>query len=76
MKSHPTPPTAPSTAAVEFRHVALSFDNRLLLDHISFSVPRGAMRILIGPSNCGKSTLLKLAIGLLKPDEGQVFLLG
>lgn len=76
MKSKPSQILAPSTAAVEFRAVTLSFDDELLLDRISFTVPRGAMRILVGPSNCGKSTLIKLAIGLLRPDEGQVFLLG
>lgn len=62
--------------ALEFRTVTISFDAPPILDGISFSVPRGEMRILIGPSNCGKSTIIKLAIGLLKPDSGQVFLLG
>ncbi|MBL8207773.1 MAG: ATP-binding cassette domain-containing protein [Blastocatellia bacterium] len=56
--------------------MSISFDDRPLLEHISFTVPRGAMRILVGPSNCGKSTILKLAIGLLQPDSGQIFLLG
>lgn len=65
--------TAP---ALEFRDVSISFDEELLLDRISFNVPRGAMRILVGPSNCGKSTMVKLAIGLLQPDSGQIFLLG
>ncbi len=65
-----------AAAAIEFRAVSLAFDDRVLLDRISFTVPRGAMRILIGPSNCGKSTILKLAIGLLRPDSGQIFLLG
>jgi phospholipid/cholesterol/gamma-HCH transport system ATP-binding protein len=67
--------SAPSATALEFRNVSLSFDEHLLLDRINFTVPRGAMRILIGPSNCGKSTIIKLAIGLLRPDSGQVFLL-
>ncbi|MDX2029032.1 MAG: ATP-binding cassette domain-containing protein [Blastocatellia bacterium] len=68
--------TETSTPAIEFRDVSLSFDNRVLLDAISFVVPRGEMRIIIGPSNCGKSTVLRLAIGLLKPDDGQIFLNG
>ncbi|HEX4946738.1 MAG TPA: ATP-binding cassette domain-containing protein [Blastocatellia bacterium] len=67
---------AASSAALEFRAVSLSFDEHRLLERISFVVPRGAMRILVGPSNCGKSTILKLAIGLLRPDSGQIFLLG
>jgi phospholipid/cholesterol/gamma-HCH transport system ATP-binding protein len=74
MKSKCSEPAV--SAALEFREVTLSFEDRLLLDRISFTVPRGAMRILVGPSNCGKSTILKLAIGLLRPDSGQVFLLG
>jgi phospholipid/cholesterol/gamma-HCH transport system ATP-binding protein len=62
--------------AVEFCDVSLAFEDHVLLDQISFNVPRGEMRILIGPSNCGKSTILRLAIGLLKPDNGQIFLDG
>ncbi|MFN0109398.1 MAG: ABC transporter ATP-binding protein [Blastocatellia bacterium] len=66
----------PNSHAVEFRDVSLSFDDHLLLDQISFTVPRGQMRIIIGPSNCGKSTVIKLACGLVKPDSGEIFLDG
>lgn len=66
----------PTTAALEFRDVSLSFNERLLLNRINFTLPRGELRILVGPSNCGKSTILKLGIGLLPPDSGQIFLLG
>ena len=66
----------PTSSAIEFHNVSLAFDDRVLLDRISFTVPRGAMRILIGPSNCGKSTLIKLATGLMKPDSGEIFLDG
>ncbi|HWQ35763.1 MAG TPA: ATP-binding cassette domain-containing protein [Blastocatellia bacterium] len=62
--------------AIEFRDVSLAFDERVLLDQISFTIPRGEMRIIVGPSNCGKSTVIKLAIGLLRPDSGQIFLDG
>ncbi len=72
---HLTQPKA-HAPAIELREVSISFDERTVLDNISFSVPRGEMRILIGPSNCGKSTVIKLGIGLLKPDAGQVFLMG
>src|SRR5215471_12907023 len=65
-----------SHPAIEFRDVFLAFDGVLLLDHISFTIPRGEMRILIGPSKSGKSTVMKLAIGLLKPDGGQIILDG
>lgn len=66
----------PARPAIEFRQVSLTFTERPLLDQISFAVPRGQMRIILGPSNCGKSTIIRLAIGLLKPDAGQVFLNG
>jgi phospholipid/cholesterol/gamma-HCH transport system ATP-binding protein len=65
-----------SHPAIEFRDVSIAFDGDVLLDHISFTVPRGEMRILIGPSKSGKTTIMKLAIGLLKPDNGQIFLDG
>jgi phospholipid/cholesterol/gamma-HCH transport system ATP-binding protein len=65
-----------STPALEFRRVSLAFTERPLLQDISFLVPRGQMRIILGPSNCGKSTILRLAVGLLKPDAGQIFLEG
>ena len=65
-----------ATPALEFRNVWLSFTEQPLLQDISFTVPRGQMRIILGPSNCGKSTILRLAVGLLKPDKGQVFLAG
>ncbi len=62
--------------AVEFQDVSLAFDGKILLDRVSFTIPRGEMRILIGPSKSGKSTILKLAIGLLKPDTGRILLDG
>lgn len=64
------------TPALEFRDVSIAFDEKSLLDGISFVIPRGQMRIVLGPSNCGKSTLIRLAIGLLKPDTGHVLLNG
>lgn len=64
------------TPAIEFRRVSLAFTEQALLREISFAVPPGEMRIILGPSNCGKSTIIRLTIGLLKPDAGQVFLEG
>lgn len=65
-----------NTSAIEFRDVSIAFDDRVLLDRISFRVPYGGMKIIVGPSNCGKSTIIKMTIGLLKPDSGQIFLEG
>ena len=71
MTEHPA-----GSATLDFRDVSISFDDRSVLDCISFTVPHGEMRIIVGPSNSGKSTLLKLAIGLLRPDAGQIWLRG
>lgn len=62
--------------AIEFRDVSIGFDDQPVLDRVSFVVPRGEMRIILGKVSSGKSTILKLAIGLLRPDEGQIFLDG
>lgn len=62
--------------AVEFRNVSLSFDGRRVLDNVSFKLDRGETIFLTGVSGSGKSVLLHIAIGLLRPDEGQVFVEG
>jgi phospholipid/cholesterol/gamma-HCH transport system ATP-binding protein len=64
------------TPAIEFRNVFLSFDDQLVLDNISFKVGQGEMILLTGVSGSGKSVLLRLAIGLLKPDSGRIFIEG
>jgi ABC-type multidrug transport system fused ATPase/permease subunit len=58
--------------AVEFRNVHFFFDDERVLDGISFTVLRGEIKIILSGSGGGKSTILKLILGLLKPDEGQV----
>jgi phospholipid/cholesterol/gamma-HCH transport system ATP-binding protein len=55
---------------VVFDHVALAFDDKVVLRDVSFVVPAGHMTILIGASGAGKSIVLKLILGLLKPDSG------
>ena len=62
--------------AVSFRDVSLAFDDTVVLDRLSFELPRGAMRIVIGSSGSGKSLLLKLILGLLKPDAGEIVVNG
>ena len=66
----------PDTPVVEFRDVSFSYTGAPVLRHISFSVQRGEQRIVLGPAGCGKSTLMKLANGLLMPDSGEVFIFG
>jgi len=60
------------TAAVVFDQVSIAFDDRVVLRDLSFSIPTGAMRILLGRSGSGKSVLLKLILGLLRPDSGAI----
>lgn len=71
------PPRAESaTYAVEFQDVHLAFEDNEVLRGISFRLPFGETKALFGVAGSGKSTILKLALGLLKPDSGRVLLLG
>jgi phospholipid/cholesterol/gamma-HCH transport system ATP-binding protein len=63
--------TAPRDAVI-FDRVLLAFDDHVVLKDLSFTIPTGAMRILLGPSGSGKSVILKLILGLLRPDDGTV----
>jgi phospholipid/cholesterol/gamma-HCH transport system ATP-binding protein len=62
--------------AVVFEHVSFAFDDHVVLRDVSFTVPDGSMRILLGASGAGKSVLLKLILGLLRPDAGAIFVRG
>jgi phospholipid/cholesterol/gamma-HCH transport system ATP-binding protein len=62
--------------AIEFRNVMLAFDDKVILDNLSFKVMKGETKIILGGSGGGKSTIIKLVLGLLKPDEGQVLVDG
>jgi len=65
-----------SIPAIEFRDVTLSFDDRVVLDGLSFTVQKGETKIILGGSGGGKSTTIKLLLGLLKPDSGRIFVDG
>lgn len=71
----PAPPPDKSPV-VAFRNVSLSFDGPPVLTDITFSVAPGETRILLGPAGVGKSVLLKLVIGLIRPQQGSVLLFG
>jgi phospholipid/cholesterol/gamma-HCH transport system ATP-binding protein len=62
--------------AIEFQDVFLSFDDKVILDHISFTVRRGECKIILGRSGGGKSTIIRLILGLLKPDSGRILIDG
>ncbi|MBX7054105.1 MAG: ATP-binding cassette domain-containing protein [Pyrinomonadaceae bacterium] len=62
--------------AIEFRDVYLAFDDQVILDGVNFSVRRGETKIVLGGSGSGKSTIINLILGLLKPDSGQILVDG
>jgi phospholipid/cholesterol/gamma-HCH transport system ATP-binding protein len=64
------------TPAIEFKDVTLSFDEKVILDGLSFKVNKGETKVILGGSGGGKSTTIKLILGLLKPDSGRVFVDG
>src|SRR5947207_4497792 len=62
--------------AIEFRGVTLEYDGRKVLNNLSFKVMKGETKIILGGSGCGKSTTIKLVLGLIKPDSGQILVEG
>lgn len=72
-----TPDTAvASVPALAFEHVSLAFDDHVVLRDVSFTVQDGELVTLLGPSGAGKSVVLKLTLGLLKPDDGAIVVYG
>lgn len=67
---------SPFVPAIEFRDVELAFDDRVILDNISFTIRRGETKIVLGGSGSGKSTIIKLVLGLLRPDAGTILVDG
>ena len=64
------------TPAIEFQDVTLSFDEKVILDGLSFKVNKGETKVILGGSGGGKSTTIKLILGLLKPDSGRILVDG
>ncbi len=60
---------------IVFEDVAIAFDENIVLDGVSFQLPKGETKILLGVAGAGKSVILKLALGLLKPDRGRIWVL-
>jgi len=59
-----------------FDHVSLAFDDTVVLRDVSFTLRRGHTKIILGASGAGKSISLKLILGLLKPDSGEIWVNG
>src|SRR5579872_2777144 len=66
----------PSGAAIVFEDVYLSFEDNEVLRGISFRLAYGETKALFGVAGSGKSTILKLALGLFPPDSGRITVLG
>jgi phospholipid/cholesterol/gamma-HCH transport system ATP-binding protein len=67
---------ATGAPVVVFDHVALAFDEKVILKDVSFTLLKGHTKIFLGASGAGKSTILKLILGLLKPDRGVIWVNG
>jgi phospholipid/cholesterol/gamma-HCH transport system ATP-binding protein len=66
----------PHAPVVLFDKVNLAFDEKVILRDVTFSVRAGHTKIFLGASGAGKSTILKLMLGLLRPDTGTIWVLG
>src|SRR6476620_8440161 len=61
---------------LSFEDVSIAFEDKVILDGISFDLRHGETKAIFGVAGSGKSTLLKLALGLLRPDSGRIVVLG
>ena len=66
----------PGSPIVVFDRVSLAFDDKVILREVSFTLIKGHTKIFLGASGAGKSTILKVIVGLLKPDSGVVWVNG
>jgi phospholipid/cholesterol/gamma-HCH transport system ATP-binding protein len=62
--------------AIIFEDVSISFEDSPVLDGVSFELRRGETKVVLGVAGSGKSTILKLCLGLLQPDHGRIYVLG
>ena len=65
--------TAP---AIQLDHVSFGYNGRTILDQVNLAIQRGDFMGMIGPNGGGKTTLIKLILGLIKPDSGTIHILG
>lgn len=61
---------------IVFDRVTLAFDEKVILRDVSFTLQTGHTKVFLGASGAGKSTILRLILGLLKPDDGRIFVNG
>lgn len=66
----------PGAPVIVFDRVSLAFDDKVILKNVSFTLLKGHTKIVLGASGAGKSTILKLILGLLRPDGGVIWVNG
>ena len=64
------------SSIIEFNNISLSYGNRLILDNLSFKINEGEIFGMLGPNGVGKSTIFNLITGLIKPNSGNIKILG
>jgi phospholipid/cholesterol/gamma-HCH transport system ATP-binding protein len=69
-------PSGVDEPVIVFEDVSLAFDEKVILDRVSFELLQGRTKILLGGSGVGKSTVLRLILGLLRPDGGRIWING
>jgi len=74
--SAPAHAASPVSDAIVFDRVSYSIGGRPILENVSFSVSPGTTKVVMGPSGIGKSTILRLILGLIRPQSGDIFVLG
>ena len=62
--------------AVEVNHIVKSYADKVAVDDLSFSVAQGEIFGLIGPNGAGKTTTIRMMMDIIKPDSGEVTILG
>jgi phospholipid/cholesterol/gamma-HCH transport system ATP-binding protein len=75
-RSAGAPAAEHSGSHIVFEDVAIEFEGKMVLDGVSFELPQGETKSLMGIAGAGKTTILKLVLGLIKPDRGRILVLG
>ena len=68
--------TGASSNVIVFENVSIAFEGKTVLDGISFHLEKGETKAILGVAGSGKSTILKLSMGLICPDNGHIYVLG
>jgi phospholipid/cholesterol/gamma-HCH transport system ATP-binding protein len=71
-----TPPGPAPDLMIHLDHVTMRFGDKIVLDDLDLQVPRGKVTVVLGGSGHGKSTILKLVVGFMRPQEGEIWIDG